>query len=73
MKLWLFAIMGSLTILCCGCTTKVKVEPIKVEPIYMTLDIHIKVDRQLEDFFSFEKDVEKKVETKTETKAPVNP
>jgi hypothetical protein len=31
-----------------------KVDPIKVEPIYATLDINLKIDRQLDDFFAFE-------------------
>ena len=37
-----------------GC---VKVEPIKVEPIHITMDINIKIDRQLDDFFDFEEEV----------------
>lgn len=30
---------------------KVEVAPIKVEPIHITIDVNIKVDRELEDFF----------------------
>ena len=31
-----------------------KVDPIKIEPIYATFDINLKIDRQLDDFFAFE-------------------
>lgn len=39
-----------------GCA-KVTVEPIEVKPIHITLDITIRIDRQLDDFFN---DVEKR-------------
>ena len=42
-----------------GCTrhevkteSKVEVAPIKVEPIHITIDLNIKIDRALDDFFS---------------------
>jgi len=39
-----------------GCTKHtIEVKPIKVEPIHMTLDINIRVDRELDEFFAFEK------------------
>ena len=38
-----------------GCTKHtIEVQPIKVEPIHMTVDITIRVDRELEEFFDFE-------------------
>lgn len=37
-----------------GCAHKVDVQPIKVEPIHMTVDINIKVDRELDRFFDYE-------------------
>jgi hypothetical protein len=37
-----------------GCTHTVKVEPIRIEPIYVTLDVRLKVDRELDSFFDFE-------------------
>jgi len=42
----------------------VKVEPvdINVSPIHMTLDVNIKVDKQLDDFFDFEDDFEEEGE-----------
>jgi hypothetical protein len=33
---------------------RVQVDPIEVKPIHITMDINIKVDRQLDDFFAFE-------------------
>jgi hypothetical protein len=38
-----------------GCTQhRVEVAPIEVRPIHMTLDINIKIDRELDNFFDFE-------------------
>lgn len=39
-------------------TVNVKVDPIEVKPIYATVDINIKVDRELDDFFEFEDDID---------------
>jgi len=38
----------------------VKLEPIEIKPIHITMDINIKVDRQLDSFFDFEKQAEPK-------------
>ena len=37
-----------------GCQHRVTVDPIRVEPLYVTLDITLRVDRELDDFFDFE-------------------
>ena len=42
-----------------ACTHTVKVEPIEVKPIHMTVDINLKVDRALDNFFDFEDEFEK--------------
>ena len=44
MALWLTA---------AGCATqhKVEVAPVEVKPIHITIDVNIKVDRALDDFF----------------------
>ena len=42
-----------------GCAT-VKVEPIEVKPIHITIDVNVKVDRALDDFFG---DLDKKSST----------
>jgi hypothetical protein len=40
-----------------GCQPTVTVEH-KVDPIYITLDINLKVDRELDEFFDFEEEIE---------------
>ena len=36
-----------------GCTQhKVEVAPVEVKPIHITIDVNIRVDRALDDFFS---------------------
>ena len=44
----------------------IKIEPIEVKPIHITVDINIKVDRELDDFFSFEDEVEVPADTEAE-------
>ena len=35
-----------------GCTEhKVEIAPVKVEPIHITIDVRVKVDKALDDFF----------------------
>jgi hypothetical protein len=35
-----------------GCTRhKIEVAPVEVKPIHITIDINVKVDRELDDFF----------------------
>lgn len=37
-----------------GCTQhRVEVQPIKVEPIHLTIDVNVKVDRELDEFFDY--------------------
>lgn len=43
-----------LGLLLCSCSANVKVEPVEVKPIKMTIDVNIKVDRELDEFFDFE-------------------
>ncbi len=42
-----------------GCNTKheVEVKPVEIKPIHITIDVNIKVDKALDDFFS---DIDKK-------------
>lgn len=40
----------------CGCLS-VKTEPIEVKPIHVTVDVNVKVDQALDDFFG---DLDKK-------------
>ena len=49
---------ASFALLMFGCAKHtIDVQPIRVEPIHMTLDVNIRVDRELDQFFDFEEDV----------------
>ena len=50
------AAAGLFTMFGCAKHT-IDVQPIRVEPIHMTLDVNIRVDRELDQFFDFEEDV----------------
>ena len=40
-----------------GCTHHtIDVQPIRVEPIHLTVDVNVKVDRELDRFFDFEQE-----------------
>ena len=49
---------------CCGVLLllpsclHVKTDPIEIKPITATLNVNVKVERQLDDFFSFEKQLD---------------
>ena len=46
-----------------GCTQhKVEVAPVKVEPIHITIDVNVKVDRALDDYFGDIDAAEDKIE-----------
>lgn len=50
-------------LLAVGCTShKVEVAPVEVKPIHITIDVNVKVDKALDDFFgdvdSAEEDIE---------------
>jgi hypothetical protein len=46
----------------------IKFEPIEIKPIHATIDINLKVDRQLDQFFDFEKQPGKSGEKPAEKK-----
>ena len=49
-----------------GCTQhKVEVAPVEVKPIHITIDVNVKVDRALDDFFSDIDEAEDKIEGKS--------
>ena len=66
MRKWLLAVagcallLGGCALLFTGCTHTVKVEPIQVQPIHITMDIYLRVERQLDDFFGFQKEMDQK-------------
>jgi len=49
-----------------GCTQhKVEVAPVEVKPIHITIDVNVKVDRALDDFFSDVDSAEEKIRKKS--------
>ncbi|MEE4164645.1 MAG: hypothetical protein V2I35_01510 [Desulfocapsaceae bacterium] len=45
-----------------GCTRhEVDVKPVEIKPIHITIDVNVKVDRALDDFFS---DIDDAIESK---------
>ncbi len=63
MKIWLIvcALGLMLIVSACGPTLTIKHE---VAPIYLTVDINIKVQKELEEFFDFEESRDTKGESK---------
>lgn len=52
MKRWLVAgVAGAL--LAVPCCARVRVEPIEIKPIHITMDINIKIQKQVADDFGF--------------------
>ncbi len=46
-----------------GCTQhKVEVAPVEIKPIHITIDVNVKVDKALDDFFSDIDNAEEKIE-----------
>jgi len=59
MRQWILAGAAMAFLVLPSCTRHtVRLEPIEIKPIHITMDINIKVDRQLDDFFAFEEKVE---------------
>ena len=54
-RLAVFALLGGCALMC-GCSPGVKVEH-EVKPIHITIDVNVRVDKALEDFFDYEKEV----------------
>ncbi len=59
----LFLLAAISFLLASGCTShKVEVAPVEVKPIHITIDVNVKVDKALDDFFgdvdSAEEDIE---------------
>ena len=51
-----------------GCTQhKVEVAPVEVKPIHITIDVNVKVDKALDDFFSDVDDAEQKIDKTSST------
>ncbi len=55
MKFFLFIIAGGMILTVAGCWT-ITVKH-KVDPIYITMDVNVKAEKQLNDFFDYEEQV----------------
>ena len=51
-----------LAVACAACArldtrSEVDVKPIRVEPIHITVDVNVRIDRELDEFFAFEEEL----------------
>jgi len=49
----IFSFLFLIVFLFSGCSTKheIEVKPVEIKPIHITIDVNIKIDRALDDFF----------------------
>ena len=60
-----FLLAGIILLVALGCTQhKVEVAPVEIKPIHITIDVNVKVDKALDDFFSDIDDTEENIEPK---------
>jgi len=60
---WLPAVIFLMAV--AGCTQhKVEVAPVEIKPIHITIDVNVKVDRALDNFFGDIDKAEEKIEPK---------
>jgi hypothetical protein len=61
-----FLLAGIAFLVANGCTQhKVEVAPVEIKPIHITIDVNIKVDKALDDFFGDVDDTEENIEPDT--------
>ena len=66
-KMILFLFGLALVLFPLGCTKhKVEVDPVEIKPIHITIDVNVKVDKALEDFFGDIDEAEIKLEKGSE-------
>ncbi len=65
LKKFITILLTGLIITLIGCATqhKVTLEPVEVKPIHITIDVNIRVDRALDDFFGDIDEVAEKIDT----------
>jgi hypothetical protein len=66
-------LLAAISASCARVDTKseVDVRPIEVKPIHITIDVNVRIDRQLDEFFAFQD--ETPATTRTTTTATTNP
>ena len=50
-KAFLVGTLLLLTVMACSTHHEVEVKPVEVKPIHITIDVNVRVDRALDDFF----------------------
>ena len=61
-----FLLAGIIFLVALSCTRhKVEVAPVEIKPIHITIDVNVKVDKALDDFFSDVDNAEENVESKS--------
>ena len=59
-----FLLAGIIFLVALSCTRhKVEVAPVEIKPIHITIDVNVKVDKALDDFFSDVDDTEENIDT----------
>lgn len=52
MKLIVFFLCAALAFTSWGCTRhEVELKPVEIKPIHITIDVNVKIDKELDDFF----------------------
>ncbi len=54
-----------LALFACQSKHDIKVEPVEIKPIHITIDVNVRIEKALDDFFSDIDQEEKKIETQT--------
>lgn len=64
-----FFVLLTFFVISMGCTQhKVEVAPVEVKPIHITIDVNIKVDKALDDFFGDIDETEENLDKTSDTK-----
>ncbi len=54
-----------LALVACQSKHDINVEPVEIKPIHITIDVNVRIEKALDDFFSDIDQEEKKIETQT--------
>jgi len=54
-----------LALFACQSKHDIKVEPVEIKPIHITIDVNVRIEKALDDFFSDIDQEEQKIETET--------
>jgi len=64
---WLVpAVTAAAALIATGCSHHINVDPIEVKPIYLTVDVNVRLDQELRESFGFEDRIERQAESTTQ-------